>query len=138
MKRYPNRTHYTPHFTRAELDCKCGCATPKRIQRRLRRLAVQLENLRRELGHGVGILSGYRCPAHNRHVGGASDSQHMYGTAADLRVPHGKQGRYVAAAKRVRQFERGGIGVYPHGGVHVDMRGILGRARARWNNWRRT
>jgi zinc D-Ala-D-Ala carboxypeptidase len=137
MTRYPNKTHYSKHFTRAELDCKCGCKTPRKIQRRLARLARRLEKLRKILGRSLGILSAYRCKRRNDEVGGAKDSMHLYGLAADLKVPRGKQGVYVNAATKVHQFRRGGIGVYPHGGVHVDMRGIIGRARARWNSWKR-
>jgi uncharacterized protein YcbK (DUF882 family) len=132
-KRYPNKTHYSKHFTRAELNCKCGCRAPLRIRLRLRRLARNLERMRRKLGHGMGITSGYRCPKHNAAVGGARDSQHMYGRAADLTVPSGRQAEYVLAASRVAAFRNGGIGVYPNGGVHVDIRGY----RARWNSWGR-
>lgn len=131
MKKYPNKTHYSRNFTREELDCKCGCKTPWRIQRRLRVLAVQLERMRKELGGRLGIVSGYRCPSHNKAVGGAVASQHMTGRAADLRVPRGQQVKYVNAALKVPRFRLGGIGVYPHGGVHVDTRiGV-----ARWNSF---
>lgn len=34
------------------------------------------------------LRSGWRSPAHNRRVGGASDSQHLHGLAVDLTVPH--------------------------------------------------
>lgn len=129
---YPNRTHYSKHFSRRELDCKCGCKTPRVVAYRLRRLAVNLERLRKHLGHGVGIVSGYRCPARNKAVNGAVNSQHLYGRAADLAVPKGQQFRYRAAAEKVRAFRNGGIGVYPNGGVHVDTRSW----RARWNSWR--
>lgn len=132
---YPTKTHYSPNFTRAELDCKCGCTTPKEVEKQLTETAAHLEQLREELGGiALSINSGYRCPAHNKAVHGASNSQHLYGTAADLAVPVGKQDTYVRAATRVPAFEQGGIGVYPNGGVHVDHRGY----RARWNDWVRT
>lgn len=132
---YPSGTHYSEHFTRKELDCKCGCVAPILVSRELARLAQDLELLRVELGGGsVGILSGYRCPAYNKKVGGASQSQHMSGRAADLSVPSGEQVRFVGAAMRVPSFRDGGIGVYPNGGVHVDRRGWV----ARWNSWRRS
>jgi uncharacterized protein YcbK (DUF882 family) len=132
-KRYPNKTHYSPHFSREELECKCGCKPDRWTQRRLRVLAVQLERLRKELGGTLGILSGHRCRAYNARVGGAVNSQHIYGRAADLSVPRGQQDRYVRAAERVPRFRRGGIGVYPNGGVHVDTRNFV----ARWNSWGR-
>lgn len=131
---YPTASHYSPHFTRRELDCRCGCTTPLRIQQNLARLAGDLELLRVELGGKVGITSGYRCPKRNREVGGASQSQHMQGTAADLAVPTGMQDEFEAAALRVPAFKAGGVGVYPNGGVHVDRRGYV----ARWNSWRRS
>lgn len=132
---YPNATHYSPNFRRSELECKGVECRGKRpapaIERELRKTAIELEKLRTELGHGTGIVSGYRCPVHNRRVNGATDSQHMKATAADLAVPSGRQSHYVAAAKRVPAFNNGGIGVYPNGGVHVDRRGYV----ARWNSY---
>ena len=44
-----------------------------------------LEPLRQMLGP-VRISSGYRCPALNAAIGGAKDSQHMTGHAADISV----------------------------------------------------
>jgi len=42
-----------------------------------------LEPIRKELGVPIRILSGYRCPTVNKLVGGAVNSQHMLGQAAD-------------------------------------------------------
>ena len=128
---YPTATHYSPNFTRAELDCKCGCVTPAGIERELTKLAADLERLRANLGHAVGINSGYRCPERNKYVGGARYSQHMSGKAADLAVPRGLQDRYVAAALKVPAFRGGGVGEYPGGAVHVDRRGWV----ARWTSF---
>lgn len=128
---YPNKTHYSKNFSRNELDCKCGCDTPAKIEKELTKLARDLELIRIELGTRVGILSGYRCPAHNKAVGGASKSMHMSGKAADLAVPRGCQDKFVSAAERVPSFRNGGIGVYPAGGVHVDRRGYI----ARWTSY---
>jgi uncharacterized protein YcbK (DUF882 family) len=36
-----------------------------------------LEEIRTHFDRPIHILSGYRCPAHNKAVGGAPDSQHM-------------------------------------------------------------
>lgn len=43
-----------------------------------------LEPLREKSGYPVHITSGYRCPELNKLVGGAPDSQHMAGEAADI------------------------------------------------------
>jgi hypothetical protein len=45
-----------------------------------------LEPLRRELGRPVYVTSGYRPPKLNELVGGAPDSQHTSGEAADIGV----------------------------------------------------
>lgn len=48
-----------------------------------------LESLERErelLGSPIAIISGYRDPAHNERVGGAPNSQHKFGKAADKRT----------------------------------------------------
>lgn len=64
----------------------------------------------------VSIISGYRDPAHNRRVGGATRSQHPLGTAAD--IPQ----RVTVA--RARSFGFRGIGYQRSTGLvrHVDMR----------------
>jgi len=47
-----------------------------------------LEKVRMLCGrHPVLISSGYRCPQLNQAVGGASNSAHLYGCAADFTIP---------------------------------------------------
>lgn len=45
-----------------------------------------LDPLREKWGAPIIVSSGYRCPALNKAVGGASGSQHMKGEAADIRT----------------------------------------------------
>lgn len=45
-----------------------------------------LDPAREKLGRPIAVNSGFRCVVHNRKVGGASNSQHMRGEAADLRI----------------------------------------------------
>jgi uncharacterized protein YcbK (DUF882 family) len=48
------------------------------------KLVRGLERYRDLVGHPIRIVSGYRDPAYNRKIGGATQSQHMSGRAADL------------------------------------------------------
>ena len=43
-----------------------------------------LDPLRMDMGYPIQINSGYRCPALNTAIGGAKNSQHMKGMAADI------------------------------------------------------
>ena len=70
------------HFTQREFTCKCGCGQTKVNME----LVIKLEELRKQLGLPIIITSGYRCPKHNKEVGGVEDSQHLYGNAADIKV----------------------------------------------------
>lgn len=73
-------------------------------------------------GRPLRIVSGYRCPVHNAAVRGAPDSQHMYGTAADLEL-----GAVLAADAEAVGFQ--GIGSAGKWARHVDCRD---GPRARW------
>lgn len=67
----------SPHFRAREFACKhCGWIKTHRV------LLAGLEKIRPV--NGLSVVSGYRCPTHNRDIGGATNSQHMYGTAADI------------------------------------------------------
>ena len=43
-----------------------------------------LDPVRERLGKAITVNSGYRCPKHNKAVGGVANSQHMTGEAADI------------------------------------------------------
>lgn len=127
---YPTATHYSENFSRRELDCHCGCDAPMSVERNLTALAIELERLRKQLGGTpLHVNSGYRCPAYNKRIGGATYSQHMEGKAADL------SGRKVMpltirdAANVVPSFRGGGIGLYDTF-CHVDIRST---GTARWD-----
>jgi hypothetical protein len=72
------------HFSFSEFVCKCGgrYSDCRRVWQ-TRQSIQALERYRSAFGP-TSIISGCRCPGHNRAVGGASSSQHMAGTAADL------------------------------------------------------
>lgn len=108
------------HFEHEEFLCPCCGAGKVNMG-----LIFKLEELRHELGDlPVSITSGYRCLIHNKDVGGAENSQHLLGTAADIKVK-GKTPQEIAAAAEKVGF--GGIGIYSSW-VHVDVR----EGKARW------
>lgn len=45
-----------------------------------------LDPLRLAWGRPIVVTSGYRCPKLNKKIGGATNSQHLYGQAADIRT----------------------------------------------------
>ena len=49
-------------------------------------LVVVLQKIRNHFGKSVTITSAYRTPTKNKAVGGEKYSQHLYGTAADIKV----------------------------------------------------
>ncbi len=127
MTTFPNKTHYSAHFSRRELECHCGCDAPADVESNLARLAIQLEALRAVLGSPLHINSGYRCRAYNSRIGGAVESQHMSGKAADLSGRLVKPRAIARAAEQIPAFRMGGIGRYPTF-THVDIR----PGTARW------
>lgn len=83
-------------------------------------LARQLQRARNQIGRPFLINSWYRPPAINRAVGGASRSQHLYGSAADIQVS-GYSGRSIANA--VMLWWPGGVGIYSNmpNVIHLDV-----------------
>ena len=45
-----------------------------------------LQPLRDEVGLGIRVTSGYRCPRVNKRIGGSKTSDHNYGKAADIQL----------------------------------------------------
>lgn len=72
----------SPHFTRQEFACRCGCGFDSVDVATLE----ILEAVRTRFNKPVRVTSGCRCPAYNRRVGGATNSQHLLGRAADIQV----------------------------------------------------
>ena len=88
-------------------------------------LLLKLERLRYECGNKPMIItSGYRTPSHNKRVGGASNSQHIYGRAADIKVRGVSPSTVYSKADKI--FSRGGVGKYSTF-THVDTRGHKAR-----------
>lgn len=80
----------------------------------------KLQALRTQIGAPIIITSAYRTPAHNRHVGGASASQHLEGKAFDCVMANHNPGAFETAAIATG-FS--GIGHYPNSNfMHIDTR----------------
>lgn len=111
----------TAHFKESEFACKCCGETKPNGE-----LMAVLQLVRIHFNKPVTITSSYRCPAHNKAVGGAVKSKHLEGIAADIQVkgiePH-----------EVYHFldsifpNHYGIGSYKSF-THVDVR----QTKARW------
>ena len=113
------------YFGRHEFACKCGKCGGYPVEPK-ERLVRALDEIREETGLPVYINSGVRCPEHNEAEGGADDSRHLYGDAADIRCP-GKTPRELYDIAEDVIGNTGGVGIYDWG-IHVDTRGH----RARW------
>ena len=75
------KSQLTRNFKFSELACPC-CGKCEMNPVFMTRLQV----LRDIYGGPLTIVSGYRCSQHNKKVGGSSNSDHLRGEAADIRV----------------------------------------------------
>ena len=79
-----------------------------------------LQAVRDYFGQPITITSGYRTPSHNKKVGGATNSQHVKGTACDIKVKNVPS--WAVAGYLEANYRNIGIGYYSTW-VHVDTRG---------------
>lgn len=86
-----------------------------------------LQKIRDHFGKAVTITSAFRTASHNKKVGGATYSQHLYGKAADIKVS-GVAANVVADFVETLMPNTGGIGRYSTF-THVDVRST----KSRWN-----
>lgn len=108
------------NFTVKEFTCKDGSDAVFVAPR----LVMVLQSIRSHFGKAVNIHSGYRTPAYNAKVGGVEQSQHTYGTAADISIT-GVTPAQVAAYARSIMPDWGGVGIYAKQGfTHVDVRDV--------------
>lgn len=115
----------TKHFNFSEFYSKDGSqfnggkVNAGTVKENVRRLMYKLEAVRKKAGdRAITINSGFRSIKHNSNVGGASNSQHMYGIAADIVI----SGRSVSQTISYAQTSGfSGIIRYPTF-THVDNR----------------
>lgn len=109
--------YLSANFQVREFRCKDG-SDEILIDEKLVKL---LQKLRDKFGK-ISISSAYRNPTHNRRVGGVSNSQHLYGLAADITLADNS--KLEEAAKYAEKIGFTGIGLdnkYQMF-IHVDTR----------------
>jgi uncharacterized protein YcbK (DUF882 family) len=108
-----------PNFSRVEVMCKCGCENvPDPV------FLDTLQAIRQDLGFGLTVTSGARCPEYNARVSKTGRSgPHTTGMAADIGVMGGRAFELVSCA-----VEHGvtGLGIKQKGDhlgrfIHIDM-----------------
>jgi len=114
--------YLSENFKVTEFSCKGSRTLPKGMPDP--KLLELLEKIREHFNAPITINSGYRSPRHNRDIGGAENSYHVKGMAADIvvqGVPASKVYNYLNV------FHEGGLGRYKTF-THVDVRD----GKARW------
>lgn len=122
VKKFPrgDKTKLSANFAVPEFECACGVCQETLIN--LDHVA-KLQKLREDLGASIHINSAYRCPDHNKAIGGEPNSMHMKGHATDI-VVSGMTPLEVQDA--CESFD--GLGRYDTF-THIDSRGY----KARWD-----
>ena len=114
------------HFTLAEL-VESQTAIRKGIDNTpppaaiagLTRIAQLLEEVRALVDGPITVSSGYRCPALNKAVGGAANSAHVLGLAADITAPG------ITPQALAKMIQRAGLAfdqlIYEGSWVHIGL-----------------
>ena len=121
----------TKNFTKAEFDSKDGAVMPMYVYSNVLKLAGELQRLRDVVNKPIRINSAYRSPEHNAKVGGAVNSQHLFGRAADITIKDFTPKQVFDLIEGMIVFGdmlQGGLGLYKTF-VHYDVRGT----KARWD-----
>ena len=114
--------YLSENFKVSEFACKGSQTLPKGLPDP--KLLELLESIREHFDAPITINSGYRSPKHNEAIGGAKNSYHVKGMAADI-VVKGVPSSLVYNYLNV--FHKGGLGRYKTF-THVDVRS----EKARW------
>ena len=85
------------------------------------RLVKAFGEVRRRYGKPLAINSGFRPPAVNRRIGGATRSQHIYFKALDIRPLDGNFPKLLQAVRATSSVKGIGLG-QKRGFIHMDIR----------------
>jgi zinc D-Ala-D-Ala carboxypeptidase len=126
MTRQRTMTQISKNF--AEWEFNIDKSTPANVRTNVYNLVLGLlQPLRDRMGKPVLVGAGYRNHEQNKAAGGVSDSQHLTGQAADIKV---RGVSPVELAKVIREnfkfdvlilYSPGSHKGYPKGGVHVSF-----------------
>ena len=94
------------YFKREEFACNCGCGRNEIKDE----LITKLDEARQLAGVPFRINSGYRCDKHNAESGGAVESPHMSGFAADISTTDSRTRWLILESLVNVGFNRIGIG----------------------------
>lgn len=116
-----SNTKLSTNFNSSEFDCHGSrCCSSTLVDDKL---VTYLQQIREHFGKPVNISSGYRCATHNKNIGGATNSRHSKGQAADIYINGVAP---VEIAKYAESMGILGIGLYETNSdgffVHVDTR----------------
>jgi len=120
----------TRDFNLSEFSSR-GQPVPPEYLCNVRVLATNLQVIRARIGQPLVIISGYRSPAHNTAVGGATNSYHLSAQAADIRcggLDAVELRQVILDLIESGEIMQGGLGLYDTF-VHYDIRGT----KARWD-----
>lgn len=89
------------HFKRDEFKCKCGGKYCNGYPAEMKKAVVQVaDRARAHFGAKGIVISGLRCPTHNKNEGGVSGSRHKSGKAIDLRIEGVSSAELLAYVKK--------------------------------------
>lgn len=97
-----NKNYFKPE----EFACKCGCGVNNIQEELIKKLNVA----RNIAGVPFKITSGYRCPEHNKKVGGVANSSHIDGSAVDIYCDNDSDRFKIILGLLIAGFTRIGIG----------------------------
>ena len=101
------------YFKREEFTCPdCGQNEIKD------ELIEKLDKAREIAGVPFVITSGFRCPKHNKEIGGSPTSSHLKGLAADIKTSNSRERFKILDALLKVGFKRIGIG---ENFIHADI-----------------
>jgi uncharacterized protein YcbK (DUF882 family) len=118
------------NFSLSEFASADGTDPSGEVLKNLTELAKNLEVLRKHLGQSIRVTSGFRSKEHNKKIGGALNSFHVLGMAADIQVGKMKPEDVAKAIElliKEGKMKEGGLGIYKTW-IHYDHRGT----KARW------